>query len=141
MKSFSAIALFCMVALAASCSFQVGTPKVDEVKIEKIEFAGNKDGKPGDAVTVFRAGETRQYFLLTLNGGKKDTKIRGTFIVIQAGEIKNAQIAQAEVTTENDSQDSVKFNVDVAAGFPAGTYKAEFTVDGKPGKTIEYQVE
>lgn len=142
MKLFTLIAFLCVLAfVGAGCSFQVGTPKVDEVKIEKIEMAKDNGGKPGDVVTVFKAGETRQYFVVTLNGGKKDTKIKATFTAVEAGEVTNQKIADTELTTENDSQSSVNFHIDLPAGFPAGTYKAEFFVDGKPAKTVDYKVE
>ena len=131
------IGLLIFVGLA--CSFSAG--KTGVVNVESAMLAKDNSGKPGDAVTNFTPSDKVQYFVVTLNEGKTGTRVKGVFTAVNADGVTEQKMAETEVITADDNQTKANFHISLPSEFPAGEYKADFFLNDKLAKTINYKVQ
>ncbi len=140
MKNLTTIlALGLLISFGLACSFSAG--KTGVVSIESAALAKDSGGKPGDTVTNFTPADKIQYFVVTLNEGKTGTRVKGVFTVVNADGVTDQKMAETEVVTADGDQTKASFHISLPSEFPVGEYKADFFLNDKLAKTINYKVQ
>ena len=140
MKNLSAILAFgLLIAFGLACSFSVG--KTGVVTVESATLAKDNGGKPGDTVTGFTPLDKVQYFVVNLNEGKAGTRVKGVFTVVDADGETDQKMGETEVVTADEDQTKANFHISLPSGFSAGEYKADFFLNDKLAKTVNYKVQ
>ena len=120
---------------ATACSGDKGPVAVESVQLAK----DNGSGSHGDVVTGFHPGDGALHCVATLNKPENGSKIHFDFIAVDAGGVKNQKLAGVDVTTDA-VENIADGHITIKSPWPVGKYQCAVTLNGKPGKTLDYEV-
>lgn len=160
MKNLSAIlALAILLTVGLACSDSGKTTSTDNAankgdstaaKNESAEngvsiawvklYKDDGSGGEGDEVTGFKASDNPQHFKAHLSEFESGTRIKAVFTAVNAGGENNFKILEKEIETNSITNEGV-FSLKMPNPFPVGDYKADFYINGKLAKTVNYKVQ
>jgi len=131
LAALGAIILF----TATACSGDKGPVAVDTVQLAK----DNGSGSHGDVVTVFHPNDGAVHCVATLNKPENGTKLHFDFIAVDAAGAKNQKIVGVDLTT-NAVENIADGHMTIPKPWPVGKYQCAVSLNGKPAKTLDYEV-
>ena len=85
---------------------------------------------------------------MKLNGEPKiGTKVKGIWMIVDAGEMRDKKIFEKEVTFTKEAlantkiKDRVDFTLSHDNPYPTGDYKVEIYLNGELSDTVEFSIE
>ncbi|MEP7219374.1 MAG: hypothetical protein ABI876_10680 [Bacteroidota bacterium] len=117
-----------------SCSHN-GPTTVDSISLAKDD--GN--GKPGDAVESLKPSDKKFYALVKLDKGV-DAKLKADLIAVDTPEGKNIQVLTQDYAV-GGMENVVTLTYTLPQDWPAGSYKIDVSLDGKPAKSKEFMIQ
>jgi hypothetical protein len=125
-----------LIALAAVGVLLLGG--CGEPGIQEIELALDKQGTAGDVVQTISPTDNPFHAVVHVNNGG-GMKVKADLIAVDAGGEKNFVIASKELTLSGiENQMDVTFSLPTT--WPPGKYKIDAYLDGKLGKSRQFDV-
>ena len=134
---------FCLLlgALACVSVFGQAEQRSPTIGVENISIARDDGtGNPGEIVTGFVSTDIPIHCLIELSSTAAVT-IKMNFIAVKAAGLKaETKVVTASYTT-TESQNKVRFNASPDGLWPVGKYRIDIFLDGKPAKSLEFEIE
>jgi hypothetical protein len=136
MKAVLFVAFFIIFSLSVFA--QGDTPPVPTV--EEIYLARDDgEGKAGEQVSEFRTTDVPIYCVVLLDANGKVT-VKMNFVAVNVAGVKpETKVVTASYTTK-DGQNRVNFTGRPDGKWTPGKYRVDLFLDGKPAKTVEFEI-
>jgi hypothetical protein len=108
--------------------------------IEELHMAKDDgNGDPGEETNAFNPGDRTIHCVAKLAGAKAGTKMKFSWIIVDAGGSKNEKIKEIDYTTRA-IENVVHGHLTLPQDWPSGKYKVDVFVNGNLEKTAQYSV-
>ena len=129
-------ALFPFLGAAGEKGCSCSTAKVTSATLAR--GYDEQASKPLDPTTVFKPTDSVLHLVVTTAYVPSGTKVGAEWWAVEAGGVKDHKIDAAELSLE--STGVVHFTLSRPEGWPPGKYKVIVSLDGKPNRTLEFEV-
>jgi len=128
------LAVFALIASTLACA--VG----GELSLTNARMSLDQDGK--NVTTTFKPTDAL-YAVADLSNAPKGTKVDAKWIAVDVpGEQANSVFKETNYVTDTDGFSGiVYFQLTNDNGWPAGSYKVEFYLNGALSQTLEFKVQ
>jgi hypothetical protein len=134
------LALGLLFFVVVACNFSTGNNS-SSGPIAKMTMAkDNGRGDPGDETNTFKPQDHKVHCLITLKDPKEGTKVTFSWWIVDAGGTKNEKLKDLDYTTDSDVK-VVHGHLSTTRDWPPGKYKVEASINGKPEKTVNFNVD
>lgn len=103
-------------------------------------YTDDGSGDEGDEVQNFKPTDNPQHFTAHMSEFESGTRVKLVVTAVNAGGEKNFKILEKEVET-NSVTNQTTFMMKLPRPFPTGDYRADFYVNDKLDKTVNYKVQ
>ena len=116
------------------------SPEDASAVIESVHLARDDGrGKVGETVTEFKTTDNPLYCVVQLREPKAGTRLKAEWFAVNAGGERDSMFLEKEFTTTAD-MNMVTFTARLPRQWPDGDYKVNILVNGKPEKSLDFQI-
>jgi len=130
-----ALGAMMLISSTTACTVGPGPVSIDTLQLAK----DNGKGSNGDVVTEFHPKDGPMHCVATLNRPENGTQLHFDFIAVDAGGMQNKVIQSVDLAT-SAIENTADGHLSLPNPWPLGKYQCAVTLNGKPGKTIDYAV-
>ncbi|HEV7699895.1 MAG TPA: hypothetical protein VGO43_06680 [Pyrinomonadaceae bacterium] len=115
-------------------------PKNPDPTVEEVYLArDNGNGKAGEQADEFRTTDVPIYCVVLLETTSKVT-VKMNFVAVRVTGVKSeTKVVSASYTTK-ENQNRVNFTGTPDGAWTPGRYRVDLFIDGKPAKSIEFDI-
>lgn len=129
MRLIGTITLIAAIASSAWCQ-----------TVTRVDLArDNGSGKPGQVVRSFSTGDNPLHCVVALKPLPGPTVFNGTLIAVNAGGVQNYRVASTDLSAAT-GMGQVDFKFSLPRPWPAGAYRIELKANGKPIRTVNFEI-
>lgn len=108
--------------------------------IVKIDLAkDNGRGKPGVVTKGFATTDNPIHCLIRMKPLKATVFFSGSLVAVEAGRVKNYRVVSTDLSG-TPGMETMDFKFSLPKSWPAGSYKIDLKTNGKPLKTLTFDI-
>lgn len=114
-----------------------------EFKLDRLELRGDDgSGSPSDdVVTAYSQADKKLHCYLNWDNPKANTRLKISWVAVDAGGAKNTVIKDFTLVTENELQNEAFANLKPTKMLPKGSYKVDVQVNDKLERSVPFAIE